>query len=264
MKLKVLSLIALLAGAASGAQAEGQLKIGTEGAYPPWSMADANGAVTGFDADVGNMLCTKLAMECVFVVQAFDGLIPALQAKQFDIIISGMSITADRKKEINFSTGYAELANKVVVAKDSDLAGITEIPALLAALDGHSVGVQAGTTHAHFMEKLAPTATLKSYATLDEMQIDLANGRVDAGFADVSALQSFLDKPEGAGFQFVDVNIISTFDPTLGEGVGVGIRQDDTDLKAKIDTALCELIADGSIKASSEKWFNMDISRPSQ
>jgi len=131
MKLKVLSLIALLAGAASGAQAEGQLKIGTEGAYPPWSMADANGAVTGFDADVGNLLCTKLAMECVFVVQAFDGLIPALQAKQFDIIISGMSITADRKKEINFSIGYAELANKVVVAKGSDLAGITEIPALL-------------------------------------------------------------------------------------------------------------------------------------
>ena len=92
----------------------------------------------------------------------------------------------------------------------------------------------------------------------------VAHGRVDAGFADVSALESFLDKPEGAGFQFVDVNIISTFDPTLGEGVGVGIRQDDADLKAKIDTALCELIADGSIKASSEKWFNMDISRPCQ
>lgn len=264
MNLKIFSFIAALAGAATGAQAEGQLKIGTEGAYPPWSMADANGAVTGFDADVGNLLCAKLEMECVFVVQAFDGLIPALKAKQFDAIISGMSITADRKKEINFSVGYAELANKVVVPKDSDLAGITEIPALLTALDGHSVGVQAGTTHAHFMEKLVPNATLKSYGTLDEMQIDLASGRIDAGFADVSALQSFLDKPEGAGFQFVPVNITSTFDPTLGEGIGVGIRQDDTELKAKIDTALCELIADGSIKAASEKWFKMDISRPCQ
>jgi octopine/nopaline transport system substrate-binding protein len=264
MKLKVLSLVALLVGATTGAQAEGQLKIGTEGAYPPWSMADANGIVTGFDADVGALICAKLDMECVFVVQAFDGLIPALKAKQFDIIISGMSITADRKKEINFSTGYAELANKVVVAKDSDLVGITGIPALLAALDGHSVGVQAGTTHAHFMEKLAPNATLKTYGTLDEMQIDLANGRVEAGFADESALQSFLEKPEGAGFQFVDVDITSTYDATLGEGVGVGIRQEDTELKAKIDTALCELIADGSIKASSEKWFNMDISRPCQ
>jgi octopine/nopaline transport system substrate-binding protein len=116
-----------------------------------------------------------------------------LQAKQFDIIISGMSITADRKKEINFSTGYAELANKVVVAKDSDLAGITEIPALLAALMAIRLACRL-LYHAHFMEKLAPTATLKSYATLDEMQIDLANGRVDVGFADVSALQSLLNR----------------------------------------------------------------------
>ncbi len=262
MKLKILSIVALLVGIATGAQAEGQLKIGTEGAYPPWSMADANGAVTGFDADVGALVCKKLDMECKFVVQAFDGLIPALKAKQFDVIISGMSITEDRKKEINFSIGYAELANKVVVAKDSPLAGITEIPALLAALDGHTVGVQAGTTHAHYMEKMAPNATLKSYGTLDEMQIDLANGRIDAGFADASALQNFLDKPEGANFQFVPVSITSASDATLGEGIGVGIRQDDTELKAKIDKALCELIDDGSIKASSEKWFKMDISRP--
>ena len=99
------------------------------------------------------------------MVQAFDGLIPALQAKQFDVIISGMSITADRKKEINFSIGYAELANKVVVAKTSDLAGITEIPALLTALAGHSVGVQAGTTHSHFMEKLAPDTTCLLYTS---------------------------------------------------------------------------------------------------
>lgn len=262
MKFKALALVAALAGFATTAQAEGQLKIGTEGAYPPWSMSDANGAVTGFDADVGAMLCAKLDMECVFVVQAFDGLIPALQAKQFDIIISGMSITEDRKKAIDFSVGYAELANKVVVPKSSDLTKITEIPALLTALDGKSVGVQAGTTHAHFMEKLAPNATLKSYATLDEMQIDLASGRVDAGFADASALQGFLDKPEGAEFQFVPLNITSTYDATLGEGIGVGIRKDETELKGKINTALCELVADGSIKASSEKWFKMDISRP--
>ena len=262
MKLKILSFLAFMAASLVGAQAEGTLSIGTEGEYPPWSIADANGNVTGFDADVGALVCAKLQMECKFVVQAFDGLIPALTAKRFDIIISGMSITAERKKTINFSVGYAELANKVVVAKDSPLAGIKDIPELLKALAGHSVGVQAGTTHAHFMEKLAPDATLKSYDSLDQMEIDLAAGRVEAGFADVSALQDFLNKPEGANFQFVDVNIISTYDPTLGEGVGIGIRQEDTELKAKIDTALCELIKDGSISAASLKWLNMDISRP--
>lgn len=262
MKLKILSFLAFMAASVVGAQAEGTLSIGTEGEYPPWSIADANGNVTGFDADVGALVCAKLQMECKFVVQAFDGLIPALKAKRFDIIISGMSITAERKKEINFSVGYAELANKFVVAKDSPLAKITDIPELLKALAGHSVGVQAGTTHAHFMEKLVPDATLKSYDSLDQMQIDLASGRVEAGFADVSALQDFLNKPEGANFQFVDVNILSTYDATLGEGVGIGIRQEDTELKAKIDTALCELIKDGSIGKASQKWFNMDISRP--
>ena len=125
MKLKVVSLLACLAASTGSAfAAEGELSIGTEGAYPPWSMSDANGNVTGFDADVGALLCTKLEVKCHFVVQAFDGLIPALKAKRFDVIISGMSITADRKKEINFSVGYAELANMFVAPKGSDLAGI--------------------------------------------------------------------------------------------------------------------------------------------
>lgn len=264
MKLKLLTFLSFMAASTQGALAEGTLSVGTEGEYPPWSIADAAGNVTGFDADVANLICAKLEMKCDFVVQAFDGLIPALQAKRFDVIVSGMSITVDRKKTIDFSVGYAELSNKVVVAKGSDLAGIADIPTLLTALAGRTVGVQAGTTHAHFMEKLAPDAILKTYDSLDQMQIDLSTGRIEAGFADVSALQSFLDKPEGANFQFVDVNITSTYDPTLGEGIGIGIRKEDADLKARIDKAICELGADGSIKAASLKWFKMDISRPCQ
>ncbi len=263
MSLKSLLLAAVfLTGVSTAQAAETVLSIGTEGEYPPWSMADANGNVTGFDADVGNLVCAKLEMKCKFVVQAFDGLIPALKAKRFDIIISGMSITAERKKQINFSIGYAELANMLVVKKDSPLAGTKDIEALLKGLDGVSVGVQAGTTHAHFMEQRVPNAILKTYDTLDQMQIDLASGRVEAGFADASALQNFLDRPDGKDFQLVDVKVQSTFDPSLGEGIGVGIRQEDTELKAKIDMALCELITDGSIAKASQTWFKQDISRP--
>lgn len=263
MKLKILTLLAFMAaGTGNAYSAEGVLAIGTEGEYPPWSMADASGNVTGFDADVGNLLCTKLNMTCKFVVQAFDGLIPALKAKRFDVIISGMSITAERKKEINFSNGYAELSNMFVVPKSSDLAGITDLDTLLKSLDGKKVGVQAGTTHAHFIEKRAPKADLKTYDTLDQMQIDLASGRIEAAFADVSALQDFLGKPDGKDFQFVDVSIRSDADPTLGEGIGVGIPLENTELKAKIDTALCELIADGSIGKASQKWFKSDITLP--
>jgi octopine/nopaline transport system substrate-binding protein len=94
------------------------------------------------------------------------------------------------------------------------------------------------------------------------MQIDLASGRIDTAFADQSALQDFLDKPDGKNFQLVDVKIQSKFDATLGEGIGVGIAQENTELKGKIDKALCELIADGSIGKASQKWFKTDISRP--
>lgn len=265
MKLKSLLLAMLFtAGMTAAHAAEGELSIGTEGEYPPWSMADSEGNVTGFDADVGKLLCAKLELKCHFVVQAFDGLIPALKAGRFDVIISGMSITADRKKQINFSVGYAELANMFVVKKDSDLAGIKDIDTLLKSLDGRTVGVQAGTTHAHFMEKRVPAAVLKTYDTLDQMQIDLASGRVEAAFADASALQDFLARPDGKDFQFVDVKVQSTYDPSLGEGIGVGIAQENTELKARIDKALCELVADGSIGKASETWFKMDISRPCQ
>lgn len=216
MKLKILSLLAFLAAGMNSSFAGDELAIGTEGAYPPWSMADASGNVTGFDADVGALLCAKLNKKCHFVVQAFDGLIPALKAKRFDVIISGMSITAERKKEINFSVGYAELANMFVAPKDSDLAGIKDIDTLLKSLDGKKVGVQAGTTHAHFLEKRVPNADLKTYDTLDQMQIDLASGRIDTAFADASALQDFLDKPDGKTFQFVDVKIQSTFRSVTG------------------------------------------------
>lgn len=263
MSLKLLSAAALLSLAMGGMThaAEGELVIGTEGAYPPFSMADANGNVTGFDADVGNAVCEKLELKCRFVVQAFDGLIPALNAKRFDVIISGMSITDERQKQIDFSRSYGDFPNHFVAKKDSELAGAADLDALKADLSGLRVGVQAGTTHAAYVEKNMPDAQLMTYETLDQMQIDLASGRLDTSFADVSAQNDFLAKPDGADFQMVNVVIDSTTDSTLGSGLGIGIRKDETELKDKINQALCDLSADGTLKASSEKWFKFDISQ---
>ncbi|MTH61548.1 transporter substrate-binding domain-containing protein [Paracoccus litorisediminis] len=263
MKLKLLSFAAILAcglGPIAHA-AEGELVIGTEGAYPPFSMADANGNVTGFDADVGNAVCAKLQLKCRFVVQAFDGLIPALNAKRFDIIISGMSITDERQKQIDFSRSYGEFPNHFIAKKDSELAGAKDLDTLKKDLGGMRVGVQAGTTHAAYVEKNLPDAQLMTYDTLDQMQIDLASGRLDTSFADVTAQNDFLAKPDGADFQLVDVVIDSSSDATLGTGLGIGIRKDEAELKERINQALCDLGADGSMKAASEKWFKMDISQ---
>ncbi|WP_312526184.1 transporter substrate-binding domain-containing protein [Paracoccus sp. (in: a-proteobacteria)] len=265
MKLKLLSLAAAMTlGMNAAYAAEGELVIGTEGAYPPFSMADANGNVTGFDADVGNALCAKLELKCRFVVQAFDGLIPALNAKRFDVIISGMSITDERGKQIDFSNSYAEFPNQFVAKKGSPLTEANDLETLKKDLSGLRIGVQGGTTHAAYVEKNMPDAQLMTYDTLDQMQIDLASGRLDSSFSDSSAQNDFLAKPEGADFALVPFVIDSASDKTLGDGLGIGIRKDEGDLKAKINTALCELGADGTLKASSEKWFKMDISRNCQ
>lgn len=251
-----------LAGLSAAAAAEGELRIGTEGAYPPWSMAGADGSVKGFDIDVGNLICAKLGVECKFVVQAFDGLIPALQAHRFDAIISGMSITGERSEKIDFSIGYADLPSMFVVPKDSPVAGIKDYDALKKSLEGLTVGVQVGTTQAQYLAKRMPDVDIKTYDSLDQMEIDLATGRLDASFADLSANNDFLKREDGANFTLVDVRIESSSDPTLGEGVGVGIAKDNVELKAKIDEVVCALLKDGSIGKASKKWFGADASMP--
>jgi len=241
---------------------EQELSIGTEGGYPPFSMADAAGNVTGFDADVGELLCEKLEMKCRFVVQAFDGLIPALKAKRFDIIISAMSITEERLKEIDYSIPYAEPINLFMAPKTSDLANMNDLDTLFAALKGKTVGVQAGTTHAQYVAKRIPEAVLRTYDTLDQMQIDLAVGRLDAAFSEFGDVHDFLSKPDGQNFKAIDIEIRNSSDPTLGVGLGVGIAKENTELKARINQALCELLGDGSIGRASVKWIEIDMSMP--
>ncbi|TAN30430.1 MAG: transporter substrate-binding domain-containing protein [Castellaniella sp.] len=249
--------LAGLATAATGAT----LKIGTEGGYPPWSMVDANGKVTGFDADVGHAICKKLDMKCRFVVQAFDSLIPSLQAERFDLVISGLSVTAERAKAIAFSIPYATEDSAFVVPAGSPLVKAADQAALFKDLAGKTVGVQSGTTQGAFLQKHAPDLKLKTYETQDQMQIDLSAGRLDATFSEVTPQSQFLNTAGKGKFAMSDVVIKSNADPAiLGQGIGAGINQKNTSLKQKVDKALCELITDGSIKASSEKWFGVDLS----
>jgi len=262
-KLSLLSLAAAFSLSLFAANAqETELSIGTEGGYPPFSMADAQGNVTGFDADVGELLCAKLEMKCRFVVQAFDGLIPALKAKRFDIIISAMSITEERLKEIDYSIPYAEPINLFMAPKDSDLAAINDLDTLFAALKGKAVGVQAGTTHAQYVTKRIPEADLRTYDTLDQMQIDLSVGRLDAAFSEFGDVYDFLSRPDGQNFKAIDIEIRNSSDPSLGVGLGVGIAKENSELKARINQALCELLKDGSIGRASVKWIEIDMSMP--
>lgn len=249
--------IASLATAASAAT----LKIGTEGGYPPWSMVDASGQVTGFDADMGHALCEKLDMKCRFVVQAFDSLIPALQAERFDLVISGMSVTPERAKVISFSLPYASEDSSFVLPADSPLVKAASQDALFEGLSGKTVGVQSGTTQGAYLQKHAPSLVLKTYETQDQMQMDLEAGRLDATFSEVTPQSQFLNTSGKDRFAMSEFVVKSSADPDiLGLGIGAGINQKNTELKTKVDKALCELMAEGTIKASSMKWFGVDLS----
>jgi octopine/nopaline transport system substrate-binding protein len=238
---------------------DGVLRVGTEGDAPLFSMADANGNVTGFDAEIANGLCDELKLKCEFVVQTFSTLVPSMDSDRFDVIISGLGITDERRKKIDYSMPYASTPLYFAVAKTSPAAGLKELPAVLKALSGKSVGVVNGTTYAKFVAKNVPNVDLKTYDATTTLLADLGTGRLDAAFGDSPTWTDFLATPDGAGFTRVDVRVRPTDDhSTLGYGMGVGLQKGNTALQAKLDKALCNMLSSGKVTAASMKWFKED------
>jgi len=261
--------------ALSGAAAQQKtLKIATEGAYAPWNMTAAGGKLEGFEIDLANDLCARMKVTCEVVAQDWDGIIPALQAKKYDAIMAGMSITDERLKVIEFSAPYANDPNGIAVPKNSDLAkmpgtgqryslntqeaeALKAIDAMKPVLKGKTVGVQGSTTHANFAEKyLKGTVEIREYKNTEAHDLDLAAGRIDAILADSATLRGTLAKPEFKDYVIVGPGFTGG---VLGRGVGVGLRKDDKELKAKFDEAIKAAIADGTVKKLSEKWFKGDL-----
>ncbi len=250
------------------------LTIATEGASPPWDMIDTEGKLVGYDIDVGNELCRRIAVECTFVAQDWDGMIPALTVGKFDAIMSGMAITEKRKKSIAFSQPYAGGFNQLVMRKDLQLPA-TDIKAkvnltsigtaqraileqLQSALSGRTLGVlRSSNSEAVLNELFGKVATIRSYDTQDNLHLDLAAGRIDGGLADYFTWKAFLDGKDGETAAFYGPELSGGL---WGPGVGVGIRKQDTDLVAAFDKAIDDCVRDGTLKALSLKWFGMDVS----
>jgi octopine/nopaline transport system substrate-binding protein len=249
------------------------IKIGTEGAYPPWNGTNAAGELEGAEVDLAKDLCERMNATCILVAQDWDGIIPALQNGKYDAIMAGMSITAERKEVIDFSQGYAtEPAsfaahnNSILIQKlggvtgtvNLDLGDSAKVDALKAALIGGVIGVQGSTTHENFVrETWGNTVTVRTYDTQLNLELDLAAGRLDAALSDSGSMEAFMATSAGSKISF--------FGPKLGggafgPGVGVGLRQADTDLKAMFDKAINEARADGTLAAHFVKWFGKDIS----
>jgi octopine/nopaline transport system substrate-binding protein len=262
---------ALAIGGASAQQKT--IKIATEGAYAPWNFTGAGGKLEGFEIDLANDLCGRMKVKCEVIAQDWDGIIPALNAKKYDVIMAGMSATDERRKVIEFSSAYANTPNGFLVAKNSPLAkmpgtgqsfnlGTQQAAAekaindVKAVLKGKTVGVQGSTIHSAFADKyLKGTAEIREYKTTEAHDLDLAAGRIDAVLADAVALIGTLEKPEFKDYALVGPAITGGM---LGGGVSAGIRKEDKDLKKSFDEAIQAAIKDGTIQKLSMKWFKID------
>ncbi|WP_309084360.1 ABC transporter substrate-binding protein [Chelativorans sp.] len=242
--------LTFLAGS-SLAQDKMQIKIGTEGAYPPFNFLTADGKLEGFDVDIARALCEEMNAECEFVTQDWDGMIPALQAGKFDAIAASMSITPERLEQVDFTNKYYNTPPAVVVPNDSDIAGVTK-----EDLAGKTIGVQGSTTHANYAEATYTDSDVRLYPTAEEYKLDISNGRLDAVMDDIVVLQQWLDTPDGECCKVAGT--VKPVEEIHGQGVGLAIRKGEDELREKFNAAIEAIRANGKYKEINDKYFTFD------
>ncbi|KEQ18748.1 lysine/arginine/ornithine ABC transporter substrate-binding protein [Endozoicomonas numazuensis] len=229
-------------------QAAETIRFATEATYPPFEFVGKDNQLEGFDIDLANAICSELKAECTFSNQPFDSLIPSLKFRRFDAVISGMDITPDRLKQVDFSSPYYENSAIFVADKNDKLTSID-------ALKGKSVGVQNGSTHQQYViDKLESKGVkVRPYDTFQNAFLDMTSGRVDAVFADTAVAKEWLaERGEGqyaqVGPEIKDANY-------FGIGYGIAVRKKD-ELKMKLDAALSTLKENGTYQKIYDKYFN--------
>ncbi|MBI04246.1 MAG: ABC transporter substrate-binding protein [Pelagibacteraceae bacterium] len=256
------------------------IRIGTEGAYPPWNNLNPAGELEGAEIDFGNEACKRMNVDCEWVTQDWDGIIPALLQGKYDIIIAGMSITEERKEKVNFTNGYMTDGARFAVLSNSGLADLSvanftggvnkvnlnnaggkelaAIGQLIAAMDGKTVCVQSSTIHQNFIEKyMAGAVEMKLYQSVDDHNLDLAAGRCDAILADVGSIIDFMGSDGGVDVAFTGPTFSGG---VFGDGVGGAIRKEDTDILEMWNKVIAEMSEDGTTAEITKKWFGRDIS----
>ena len=237
--------LALSAGAAS---AQDKIRIGTEGAYPPFNNLTSDGKLEGFDIDIARALCDEMKAECTFVTQDWDGIIPALQANKFDAIVASMSITDERKQQVDFTNPYYTNSLIVMAPKDSAIAAPTP-----EALAGKVIGAQGGTVGADYVSEHFKDSELKPYPTQQELYLDIGTGRVDAAIGDVGVMGAFLKSQDGACCKQIGDAFYKE------DKIAIAVRKGDKDLTDKLNAAIAAIRANGAYKQISEKYFGTDI-----
>ena len=234
--MKKLMLATALLALTAGASMAQTVRMGTEGAYPPYNFINDKGEVDGFERELGDKLCELAGLTCEWVTNDWDSIIPNLQSGNYDTIIAGMSITDEREKVIDFTQNYIPPASSAYMALSAD-AKIGE---------GAVIAAQVGTIQAGYVAESG--ATLLEFATPDETVAAVKNGEADAVFADKDYLAPVAAESGGA-------LVLLAEEVQLGGGVGMGLRESDTELKEKFNAAIQTLKDDGSLNTMIKKWF---------
>ena len=240
--MKHLIIAAAAAIALTGAASAQTVRIGTEGAYAPWNFLDDNGDVAGFEIELGNELCARAELDCTWVTNDWDTIIPNLQAGNYDAIMAGMSITEERQQSIDFSENYFPPDPSLFIATAGSSFDFDD-------LTGVRIGVQGATIQAAYVqENLSDGNTVLSFETADQALADLSGGNIDLILADGSYLAEIVTGSGGA-LEFVGPEIL------IGGGVGIGLRKADDELEQKFNAVIQAAKQDGTIDALITKWF---------
>lgn len=254
-KFKTLALaavaVAVMTGSAFAADWS-KIRIGTEGAYKPFNYIDSDGKLQGFDVEIAMALCEEMKAECELVAQDWDGIIPALLAKKYDVIVASMSITEERQKQVDFTDRYYNTPARFVAKKDAGLADTSP-----AGLKGKVLGAQSSTTHSSFLEDNYKDSDIKLYATQDEANADLVAGRLDAVLADSVVILDWLGSDAGSCCEHIGENYNDA--KWFGSGAGMAVRKEDTELKDKLNVALKAILENGKYKEINDKYFPFSV-----
>ena len=250
-KLNILAGLALvlLAGAAQ-AKDWTEIRIATEGAYPPFNFVAADGSLQGLDVDIANALCEEVKAKCTIVAQDWDGIIPGLLADKYDAVVASMTITEERKKQVAFIDKYYSTPLSVILPKDSPIGNTDPV-----SFNGKTIGAQGGTTQADYSEDVygKAGAEVKLYPTADEANADLVNGRLDAVVSDKFPAAEWIKKNGSECCKMLgDI-------PGTQSETGIAVRQGDNDLREKLNAAITAIRANGTYDKIVGKYFDFDI-----
>jgi len=236
-------LAAALATLTLSAHAADTLRFASSATYPPFESLDRDNQIVGYDIDLAKAICQQLQTECTFTNNAFDSLIPSLKFRRFDAVISGMDITEDRSKQVDFTQPY--YANSaIVIARKGKFSDF-------ASLKGKRIGVENGTTHQKYLQEKHPEIVTVAYDSYQNAILDMKNGRLDGVFGDTAVVNQWLK----TNADLAPVGEHVTDKAYFGTGLGIAVRKGNDALRDRLNGALAALKSNGTLQQLNQKWF---------